>query len=273
MDGWQQGVISSRERYVIVDASRQSGKSSTFAIKAAHVVIGKPNSLVLIIAEQRQSNEDIRKVRQIVKSYDRVLQKKHDGKITLDMVVDNKTSFELAHGGRCISLPGNEKVRGYSAPDLVIVDEGGSVDDIVFAAIDPMIEVNPSAQLMIGGTPNGTRGFYFNEWGSPRYGELGSRSWADPRKIDPKLLWPYNSQKFWIPWQMCPRISAESIEQKRMIYGDAYVLQEYEGVFLDDTTSLISEAALRQSMDDTEEPFNKEMEDIQNVISGDVELI
>ena len=260
MDAWQQAIIASREKYIFVNASRQSGKSSSVSIKAAQVVIGKPNSLVLIIAEQKQSNEDIRKVRQIIKTYDKILRKKYDGKITLDFAVDNKTSFELGHGGRCIALPGNEISRGYSAPDLVIIDEAGYVDDHVFAAVDPMIEVNPYSQLVILGTPNGTGGFYYHESKSPRYG-------------DTSLTWPHNPQRFRIPYQMCPRISAESIEQKRIIYGDAYVKQEYECVFLDDVSGLFTEAAMRNSMDENEDAFSKEMTDINDILHGGAEMI
>lgn len=248
LDPWQLNYLRSTERFRIVNASRQSGKSSLFALEAYHTAVTNRDALVLIVAQQRQSDEDIRKARQIHKAYEGYLQQRHKGKIDIDLITDNKTSMEFAHGSRIISLPGNEKVRGYSAPTLVIVDEAAYLDDEVFASLEPMLEVG-KGRLVLGSTPKGSGGFFHHEWKSARY------------------------QRFEVPWSMCPRISKESIDEKRLVYGDVYVKQEYECQFLEDLTSLFSESALRASLDDNEDVFTEEMTNINKVLSGDVELI
>jgi hypothetical protein len=248
IDGWQRELLRCQDRYVIINATRQGGKSATLALKAFHTMLTVQDALVLIVAEQRQSNEDIRKVRELIRAYDKYLRRKYDNKLTLVPVSDNITSIELANGSRVIGLPGNEKVRGYSAPTMVVIDEAAYLPDEVFVGIDPMMEVS-QGQLIIASTPNGTGGFFAHEWHNPRY------------------------TRFEIPWRQCPRISPESIEQKRMTIGEAYVKQEYECVFLDELTALFTEESLRASLDDTESVFANSMEEIQRAITGEAQLI
>ena len=249
IDPWQRETLTYDGRYGILDTSRQSGKSSILAVKALWVALTVENALVLLIAEQRQSNEDLRKVRELVRGYDKYLRRKYGGKLTCDLLTENLTSLEFANHSRIVALPANEKVRGFSAPTLVVIDEAGWVDDEVFVAIDPMMEVS-QGQLLIASTPNGTSGFYYREWNNPRY-KLRKR----------------------VPWWECPRISKESIEQKRMLYGEAYVKQEYECEFLDDISALFTENALKESIDENEDVLSDQMQSIQKEIQGEVELI
>ncbi len=248
IDPWQREVLKSQEKYMILGCSRQSGKSSTMACKIFHTLLTVPDALCLIVAEQRQSNEDIRKVKDLAKAYDKILRERYDGELTLTPVAENITSMELPNGSRVVGLPGNEKVRGYSAPTIVFIDEAAFLEDEVFIGIDPMMEVG-NGQLILASTPAGTGGFFYHEWNNPRY------------------------QRFRVPWNQCPRISPESIEAKRLTIGDAYVKQEYEVEFLDELTSLFDENGLRASMDDTEDVFENTMKGINDQLSGKEALI
>jgi len=247
-DPWQRRLLKCQDRFIILNCSRQSGKSSTLAVKAVHKALTTPKALILFVAEQRQSNEDLRKCREIVSAYDEYLREKYDNKMLCQAITDNITSIEFDIGSRIIALPGNEKVRGYSAPTMVILDEASYLKDEVFVGIDPMLEVS-QGQLILASTPNGTSGFFHTEWTNPRY------------------------TQFQIRWNECPRIDPESIRRKRLIYGEAYVKQEYETEFLDDISSLFSERALLKSMDETEAPFTEDMANIHKVLQGEVELI
>jgi len=92
----------------------------------------------------------------------------------------------------------------------------------------------------------GNSGFYYREWSNPRYTRIR------------------------VPWQECPRISRESIESKRSIYGEAYVKQEYECEFLDDISSLFSEQALRESIDEGQDVLSDQMAMIDREIENGV---
>lgn len=249
IDPWQRELLKSKDRRIHVTASRQSGKSSIMACKVFHMLLTEPNILVLIVAEQRQSNEDMRKVKELARAYDEILREKYDNELRLTPVAENITSLELPNGSRCIALPGNEKVRGYSKPRLVWMDEDAFLEDEVFIGIDPMMEVSPDSQLALTSTPNGTGGHFAHERNNPRY-----RKWV-------------------IPWTMCPRISPESIEAKRIAIGDAYVKQEFECEYLDELTSLFTEASLTESMDDTEAVFAEDMKAINQAIAGEIDLV
>jgi len=248
LDPWQRDLMLARDRFLILNCSRQSGKSSTLMIKAVWTALTQANSLILIVAEQRQSNEDLRKCRELRRAYDKYLRIATEGRVTLPLVNESVTTIEFGNGSRIVALPGNEKVRGFSAPALVIIDEAAYLDDTVFIGIDPMLEVS-QGQLVLASTPNGTNGFFYTEWNNPRY------------------------RRFQIPWHQCPRIAPESIQQKKMLYGEAYVKQEYGTEFLDEIAALFTERSLRESIENEEEVFDDEMRNITKMLEGGVELV
>jgi phage terminase large subunit-like protein len=62
-DPWQKLVLRSDSKRMIFNCCRQSGKSTTAAIKATHAAIFFPNQLILILSPSlRQSGEMFRKV-------------------------------------------------------------------------------------------------------------------------------------------------------------------------------------------------------------------
>ena len=254
IEGWQELILLSKDRYGIANVSRQCGKSSTFMIKAVHKIISKPNALVLVVAEQRQSNEDLRKARDLCRAYDSYLQEHTEGKLTLNLLTDNKTSLELNNNSRLIALPANEKIRGYSNPDMVIIDEASRIPDEVFIAIDPMITMG-MGQLFITSTPNGNQGFFYHQWKDPRY-----------------------TLRLEIPYFKSERVMKEKkvldhINALRFTLGDAYVKQEYECAFLDDISSLFTEQALNASLDEKEAPFSDTMKIINTALGKEDEFL
>ena len=249
IDPWQRRLLTCWDRYIILNCSRQSGKSSSLMVKAFWKALTTEDAIILIIAEQRQSNEDMRKVKNLVKSYDKWLSERHGGKWRLTPTTDNVTSVEFANGARIIALPSNEKVRGYSAPTMVILDEAAYQDDQVFVSVDPMLEVS-NGQLILASTPKGNQGFFATEW-----------------KTNPRYT------RFEVPWWDCPRISKESIERKRLIYGDAYVDQEYCCKFLDDASALFTEASLAGSIDENESIMEDQAKAFQEIMYGAKDLV
>ena len=234
LEVWQMKVLASNSKRLMLNCSRQIGKSSILAVKAFWKALTEQDALILIVAEQRQSNEDMRKVKQLAQTFDKYLKEKYDNRVRLLPISDNITSIEFGHGSRVVALPANEKVRGFSAPAMVIIDEAGYVPDEVFVAIDPMMTVS-QGQMILASTPHGTSGFFYTEHKNPMY------------------------EKIEVPWNQSPRIQAGEIELKRQIYGDAYIKQEYEISFLDDVAALFTERSLRDSVDETEDVFSDQV--------------
>jgi hypothetical protein len=144
---------------------------------------------------------------------------------------DNKSSCELSNGSRIVSLPGDpDTVRGYSAPRLVITDEAAYVSDAMQAALAPMLAVSRGRQIDMS-SPNGRRGFYFENWTN---GE--------------------DIERIRIVGRDCPRISAEFLAQQRKKLGSTLFAQEFEGEFTDADTSAFSSVVELALVDDFE-PF------------------
>jgi len=198
-DPWQHDLLLATENYLLLNCSRQSGKSTTVAAIALHQLLTKPGSLVLLVApSERQSHELFRKV---LNAYRALGQ-------PIATVKSNQSVFELANGSRLVALPGREEtIRSFSGVDLLILDEASRVPDDLYRSVRPMLAVSRGRLLALS-TPFGQRGWFYNEW-------IGSGPW---RRIH-------------IPWHQCPRILPEFIAEETRALGQAWVDQEYNGLF------------------------------------------
>lgn len=198
-DDWQAQALRSTSRRVLFNCARQSGKSTTAAIKALHQAIQVPGCLVLLLSPSlRQSSELQRKVDLLAQALPE-----------LEFAEHSKLSLALANGSRVISLPGHEgTVRGYSAVSLLVEDEAAQVEDDFYRSIRPMIAVSGGTIILMS-TPHGKRGHFFGEW---------TQGGADWERTEIKA-------------QDCPRISKKFLEEERKTLGDRWFRQEYECSF------------------------------------------
>lgn len=201
-DPWQAQLLRSSQRQIMLNCSRQAGKSTSTALLALHAGLYQPGALVLLLAPAlRQSQELFRKVKQFA--------------VALDIpteAIERETSLEiaLAHGGRIVTLPGKEAtIRGFSAVSLLIVDEASRVPDELYRAVRPMLAVSGGRVVLLS-SPFGRRGFFHEEWVN------GGPSW----------------QRFEVPATQVPRIPAAFLEEEKRALGPWYA-QEYGCQFLD----------------------------------------
>ena len=62
-DPWQRDLLRSTAPRILLNCSRQAGKSTTVAALALHTALFRPDSLILLLSRsQRQSSELFRKV-------------------------------------------------------------------------------------------------------------------------------------------------------------------------------------------------------------------
>ena len=221
-DRWQQQLLRSQSRLIMLNCCRQSGKSTTTAIVALHQAIYDPGLVLCVSPSLRQSRELFAKVIAFLKALEPVE----------PLEEDNKSSCELRNGSRIVSLPGDpDTVRGYSAPKLVITDEAAYFSDAMQAAIAPMLAVSQGRQIDMS-SPNGKRGYYYENW---MHGE--------------------GIERIKIVGRECARISAEFLEQQRKKLGPALFAQEFEGEFADADTSAFSSELIALALVDDFEPF------------------
>src|SRR5213594_2718720 len=102
-------------RRMIVNCTRQWGKSTVAAAKATHRAYTVAGSLALVVTPSaRQSGEFLRKAEDFVRKLG--IRPRGDG--------DNEMSITLPNGSRIVGLPGNETTtRGFSHVSLLIIDE------------------------------------------------------------------------------------------------------------------------------------------------------
>ena len=207
-DIWQTDFLQSRSRRIILNCSRQSGKSTTAAILALWEAIYKVNSVVVIDSPSlRQSQELMRKFFEFFRQVDK----------TLRIEEDTKLSVTLANGSRVLALPGSEKtIRGISAVTLFIEDEAALVPDELYMAIRPMLAVS-NGRLVLMSTPHGKRSHFFEVW-------------------ENRQKWGWES--FEIPASQCSRISEEFLKEERE--GNFWYPQEYQCQFMEAEGSMFS---------------------------------
>jgi len=220
-DVWQEEFLRSLSDRVLLNCSRQSGKSTMSAVIALHRALYYPGSLVLCLAPAlRQSQELFGKVADFYRDLGRPVAPQGERKLSL----------ELENGSRIITLPGSEKtIRGFSGAALLLVDEASRVADGLYYAIRPMLAVSGGALVMLT-TPYGKRGVFYEEWIS----EAGSSAGG---------AW----ERFEVPASQCPRIPETFLMEEEESLPPFIFRQEYECSFEETedqvfTTDLIDRA-------------------------------
>jgi hypothetical protein len=205
-DPWQADVLRGTAGRVLLNCSRQSGKSTVAALLSLHTALYRPGALALLLSPSlRQSSELFRKV---AGYYQQVVD-------AVPPEAESALRLELGNGSRVVSLPGREQtVRGFSGVDLLVIDEAARVPDDLYCAVRPMLAVS-GGRLVTLSTPFGKRGWWWKEWNE------GGDAW----------------QRVLIPATMCPRIPAEFLAEEREHLGEWWYQQEYLCEFLDAQTA------------------------------------
>lgn len=204
-DPWQADVLRSTHPRMILNCSRQSGKSTTTALIALHTATYRAGALVLLLSPSlRQSAELFRAVaRQYAATGAQV-----------PSTAESALRLELANGSRVISLPATQAtIRGYAGVDLLLIDEASRVSNELYASVRPMLATS-NGRLVALSTPYGRRGWWSDAW-------HGSHDW----------------KRVQITAAECPRISPQFLAEERDQLGSWWFEQEYECQFMDAETS------------------------------------
>ncbi len=201
-DVMQGALLRQDARRLLLNCTRQWGKSTITAAKAVARAQERPGSLTLVVSPSaRQSGEFLRKAAAIVRRMG--IRPRGDG--------DNEISLLLPNGSRLVGLPGTEAtVRGFSAVSLMLIDEAARVSDEMYKAVRPMLAVG-DGDLWLMSTPFGKRGFFFEEW------------------TKGGVLW----ERVAVPATQCARIMSSFLEEERRSLGDRWFRQEYLCEFLE----------------------------------------
>ena len=215
-DAWQQNVLRTEAKRLLLLCSRQSGKSTVTAALAFHTALYQAPALVLLLSPSlRQSQELFRKVLDVYRLIDETIPTEQESALRL----------ELSNGSRIVSLPGKEDtVRGFSGAKLLVIDEASRVADSLYYAVRPMLAVS-GGRMVCMTTPFGKRGFFHQEW-------TEGQGW----------------EKVLITAAQCPRISKEFLAEERRTLGEWWFKQEYLCEFVDTVDQVFAYADIMRAV-------------------------
>jgi hypothetical protein len=228
LDPWQIRFLDDRSpesRRVLLNIARQLGKSSCVGWLASHHLLHNKGSLVIVAANGlRQAIELGIKIKAGIEAAKGI------------MTEENKMSFTLTNGARCVILPGEgSSVRSYSSPDLILVDEMAQCDDSLVDALLPMQAVNPAGKFVGLSTPWGRNNHFARFFlTSDTWVKYRQRADENPR-IDPAWL---------------------ANEKRQMI--ESVFLSEYCCEFTDGVGSVFGYDRLKESLSDEVEAIFQE---------------
>ncbi len=224
-DDNQKRVLQSSAHRMILNCTRQWGKSTVCGIKALHIALTIEKTLVIVAGPaERQTGEFLRKMHELLHALD--IKPRRDGY--------NRTSLLLPNGSRIIGLPGklHKTIRGFSALSLLIFDEAAQVPDELYVALRPMLATTNGALWLLS-TPYGKQGFFYNEWAR------GGDRW----------------ERIAVPATECPRISPAFLDEEREVLGHQYFAQEYMCQFHTTHDTIFDEATILSAVSPDIQPL------------------
>jgi len=212
-DPWQADLLKSRSRKIILNCSRQSGKSTTCAALGLHESIYRRPSFGLVIAPSQDQSAEL------MMKFD-----EFRGAVELPsdyLSTDTKLAVKFANGNRFVARPGSEKTaRSFSAVTLLLEDEAARVSDALYNSVRPMLAVSNGRHILMS-TPFGKQNHFFKIWDQERD------------------IW----QWFEIPAEQCPRITKEFLEEEKRT--NPWFEQEYHCVFMESEGAIFSSDLFR----------------------------
>jgi len=202
---YQAEILADPSPRIVACLGRQTGKTTTIALKAVHFAYCNADTTTLIVSPS---------LRQSTIMFDRILGFVNGSRLLGGSVVrQTRTIFELSNGSRIVALPCSEHLlRGYTA-DLIVVDEAAFLEDEVITDILFPMLATTDGMLILLSTPWGTGNFFH-------------RAFCDPR---------YSTHR--VPSSRNPLIPEEFLEeQRRRMTRESYAM-EYEALFVDAATS------------------------------------
>jgi hypothetical protein len=242
LDAWQQHLLLSTARRVVVRAPRQVGKTLTVSILALFVAVTTPEGLILVVSPaERQAKELVRVARGLAA---RLGLSTTEREQSIAPSAVSMTKVEFPNGSRILSVPGSSEatIRGFSAPSLIIVDEAARVAEPTLDAVRPMMVAAPASRLLLLSSPWAKMGLFYRA------------------ATDETGVWEQHR----ITLDECPRLSRTFIEEERKTLPSWVFSREYLGEFSDDEQTLFSRELIMSAMDESLEPLFAEDDDAIN---------
>ena len=193
-DAQQEVLLRTDDRRVLLNCSRQWGKTSIGAMRAAWEMVRRPGSCVVVLSSGEDlAAEFVWKVEGFLRSAG--VEVRPDRRRRIGRMIGN--------GSRIVGMaPGEARARGMTATMLVL-DEAAWIPDSIYEAVLPMVSSTGGSVWLLS-TPGGQRGFFWEEW-------MRGDDWLRVKA----------------PATECARIPPEFVEEMRRKRGDDHVRSAY----------------------------------------------
>jgi phage FluMu gp28-like protein len=161
---------------------------------------------------------------------------------------DSKSYMTLDNGSRIVCLCGHESaIRGYTAPDMVIIDEASRAPSELYVAIRPMLAMS-RGQLILISTPHGKQGFFYDVWCN--HDEIDANDRDSWRNI--KDGWERYKQRA----DENPRIDKQWLDDERLnLPGERAYRQEYGCEFVETEEQVFPYELIKNMFTDEIDPL------------------
>jgi len=218
---YQVRLLRDESKRILSCWGRQTGKTSTIAVKGVHYAYVNGEATVLIVSpSMRQSMIMFEKLQDFISG---------NPILVLGISRMTRTVVELLNGSRIIALPCSENLlRGYSA-QMVIIDESAFIpEEVIVRVVLPMLSATDGKAVFLS-TPWGRDHFFYRAFMNPSYSVHRVRS------------------------DQCPLIKPEFLEEMRETMTDEAFRMEYEAEFVEAANSYFPQDLIRGCIDPSDD--------------------
>lgn len=196
LDARQAALLDGMGNRVVLNCTRQWGKSTVAAAMAVHRAVTRKDSLILVVGPvKRPAVEFLAKARGFVAQLG----------LPVKGAPGHQPSLMLPNGSRILGLPGKtDNNRGFSRVSLLVVDEAAFMTDEQYFAVKPAIAVG-GGDLWMMSTSGAREGFFYEQCMEE------DPEWTKLRVTAPE----------------CPWISQKVLDEDRKRMGEKKFAREY----------------------------------------------
>ena len=210
---YQAELLRDTSKRIVACWGRQTGKSTTTALKALHFAFSNSNKTILIVSpSERQSQLMFAKIRRFLHAEVKLSNGRKIRPLETSIVRETQGLIELTNGSVIIPLPCSpDKIRGFTA-DLVIIDEAAFVpEEVITSIVMPMLAATDGTLIMLS-TPWSKDHIFYRAFS----GEL--EGWSVHH----------------VPSSKCPLIKLDFLEAQKRIMTEAEFRREYLAEFVEE---------------------------------------
>mgnify|MGYP003878084477 CR=1 FL=1 len=210
---YQAELLRDASKRIVACWGRQTGKSTTTALKALHFAFANPNKTILIVSpSERQSQLMFAKIRRFLHAEVQLANGRRIRPLEASIVRETQGMIELTNGSVIIPLPCSpDKIRGFTA-DLVIIDEAAFMpEEVITSVVMPMLAATDGTLIMLS-TPWSKDHIFYRAFS----GEL--EGWSVHH----------------VPSSKCPLIKPGFLEAQRRVMTEAEFRREYLAEFVEE---------------------------------------